>query len=83
MHYQSSEQVSLKNPQGESQFFVSNENSFITLPKDIVGLIRIPAATHTGCYIQHSSSGAVCGYNLHYTGSDARWRDFSDPFGFL
>ena len=37
----------LENPQGEVQLFVSEENSHITLPKDIVGLIRIPAATHT------------------------------------
>ena len=37
----------LENPRGEVQLFVSEENSLITLSKDIVGLIQIPAATHT------------------------------------
>ena len=37
----------MENPEGEVQLFVSEENSLTMLPKDIVGLIRIPAATHT------------------------------------
>ena len=37
----------LENPQDKVQLFVSEENSLSTLPKDIVGLIRIPAATYT------------------------------------
>ena len=46
-HFRTFKQVILENPQGEVQLFVSEENSLTTLPKDIVGLIRIPAATYT------------------------------------
>ena len=51
--FRSFEQVILENPRGEVQLFVSEENSLITLPKDIVGLIRIPAATHTTSVTQN------------------------------
>ena len=46
-YFRTFEQAILENTQGEVQLFVSEENSLITLPKDIVGLIRIPAATYT------------------------------------
>ena len=60
MHCRTFEQVILENLQGVVQLFVSEENSLTTLPKNIVGLIRIPAATYTtGVTVIFGGSGGM------------------------